>query len=224
MNHKLIKASLAGLAAVAVTAGGGTFASWTDTTSTIAKVGAGQLTISLDDNATGSTVYNVNDRLSLAPGEGAVRDIYIASVDAESVPDANMFVTVTDLGDYEDGCTSASEAPSQALLYPGSDCSNTTQPGQFSKWVDVMASSSPAPAGGDCSGGSYDNLTLPGSKKLDDLAGEKTAVKNGGSNLVVEPGDGICVRLDFTLPVGAPNAVQGDASDFKLVFDLEQIV
>lgn len=86
MNTKVLKASLAGVAAVALLAGGGTYASWSDfSIDEDNTVGAGTLTITAgEDGGTGPT--SQFDNVRLAPGQDKDEWTKIVSNDGDSVP------------------------------------------------------------------------------------------------------------------------------------------
>jgi hypothetical protein len=220
MNSKLIKASLAGAAALAVATGGGTFAAWSDFgTSSDRSTGAGQLTLALGAETT--QVVGATDRLNLKPGGNSVRDFFIASNSGDSVPTGNLYVTPQIVSDNEDGCTSSnSEAAAQAVEYPGTSCASTANPGQFSDQVNLeIYQSAPfaATSAPDCSTQSYPTHVLPAGKTLLERDGQRYQIANG-----LQPGQGICVRFLYVLPAGATNAIQGDSTDHNAKFDLVQ--
>lgn len=223
MNSKLIKACLAGTAAIAVAAGGTTFAAWSDfATSSTLETGAGSLVLDLGSGET--HLVGAADRLSLAPGENSLRDYWVASNAGDSVPNGDLFITPQIISDNEDGCTSSSEPVAQATGYPGSDCSDTSAPGQFSDQVRVTISSSApfdAASPPDCKTvpGGYTAATTvaPVGANLNDKDGVQHLVASD-----LEPGKGVCVRMLYLLPDGATNSVQGDSTDHNNLFDLVQ--
>lgn len=211
---------VSGIAVALTMMGGATFATWSDFAEVNdVGVGAGHLVLNLDP---GTSSVVGESRMKLAPGEGVVRDVYIASNDGDSVPDGNLYLTIKNLEDFEDGCTSASEPVAQATEYPGTDCDTDTA-GQFSDQVKVGVTSTAPVSGGPAActaSGAYINSTPhTNSGSLNDNDEIKVQLANAQP---IAPGDGVCVRLLFNLPQSATNSVQGDSSSFDLLFELEQ--
>jgi len=111
MNHKLIKASLAGVAAIAVAAGGSTFAAFSDFADINGNaVGAGILKMTLTPNGSNPGDNTTFDNLKLAPGSYYERQVYVATNDAASTPNAKLFVDISSITGTENGCDTTSEA------------------------------------------------------------------------------------------------------------------
>ena len=110
MNKALGKAALAGAAAIALAAGGGTYAAWSDFGNINGNsVGAGMLKLDLNGQ-TGNTPVAAINWGKLAPGMVNVRTVWLASNDGDSVPDAHLSATFSNLNDHENGCETNSEA------------------------------------------------------------------------------------------------------------------
>ncbi|HSL56699.1 MAG TPA: SipW-dependent-type signal peptide-containing protein [Acidimicrobiales bacterium] len=216
-----------GLAVIAVAGlvGTGTFAAWSDF-GTIEgnETAAGQLALELD--STGA-INNVGGQ-AIAPGEFRTIDFFVASADLEGVPSAALSMTVENLVDAENGCSSNSEE----LEDP--DCS-TVDDGEFSEYGYVrIRYTDPAPTsdisfgGNSCSsalGGYVNSIGYSPANNNDPTVYPRLDSLTATQALVDLNGDeGICIRIDLGLDVDAPNAVQGDSSTFDLRFDLEQIL
>lgn len=107
MNSKLMKAGLAGAAAIALAAGGSTFAAFSDFGNINGNsVGAGFLKLNLSASNTGGNTASL-DFQKLAPGSYTGRTLWIASNDGQSVPDANIFVTLHNLVDTAAPCSTS---------------------------------------------------------------------------------------------------------------------
>lgn len=103
MNRKLMSSALAGVVAIALAAGGSTFAAFSDFQDlTGNSAGAGTLKLDLGPGGAGIVPL---DYKKLAPGSYTGRTIWIASNDGESTPDANLFVTFKNLVDKPADCS-----------------------------------------------------------------------------------------------------------------------
>jgi predicted ribosomally synthesized peptide with SipW-like signal peptide len=123
MNSKLVKASLAGAAAIALAAGGSTFAAFSDFGDINSNsVGAGFLKLDLNAGH-GSAPLDFD---SLAPGMNSFRTIWVASNDGQSVPSANLAITFKNLQDTAAPCsTSLGKASVDAGCSVSNDGLNT---------------------------------------------------------------------------------------------------
>ena len=83
MNSKLVKASLAGVAALAVTAGGTTCAAGSDFATAGDSAGAGYLKLNLADRQGAAPTIAP---FSLAPGQNKTQEFYLASADSGNTP------------------------------------------------------------------------------------------------------------------------------------------
>ena len=108
MNKKLVRGSLAGVAALALAAGGTTMAAWSDFTDiTGNEAGAGVLKLTVGPN-TGSDFKF--DHVKMAPGGiDMQRNVYVASNDGDSTPSGRLFISLKDLVGHEDGCDGNAE-------------------------------------------------------------------------------------------------------------------
>lgn len=221
MNSKLAKASLAGIAAIAVAAGGTTFAAWSDLETVDNNVTtAGHL--NLDLNSTGS-IQNVASK-KIAPGENRTIDFFVASADLDGVPSAALSMTIKNLVDNENGCATGSEKAVDNCDLNGA--------GEFSQQAYArIRYTAPADMGlitfakNNCSapGGYTNSIGYAPASNNDTEAFPKLNTLTASSPLGTLSGDqGVCVRIDLGLPVSANNATQGDSSEFDLQFDLVQ--
>jgi alternate signal-mediated exported protein len=123
MNSKLMKASLAGVAAIALTTGGTTFAAWSDFGEVNGvEAAAGYLKLDVS-SINGPTDANVTP-LSLMPGERKTQEFFISSADSGNTPDGDLSVTLNSLSDTEDTvgvCTTRSEGVAEGVN-AGADC------------------------------------------------------------------------------------------------------
>lgn len=237
MNSKLIKASLAGVAAIAVTAGGTTFAAWSDFHEWNGNdSGAGTLTLNV--GSPDSQKFNVGN---LTPGQVWEQEWYMLSNESDSTPNGKMYLTLDNILGSEDGCQGSSEAVDDT-----DGCTVAADPvGEFPENAEIFIKTKSsnettcgvAPVGGAPAGyekGIYGVLDLAGTnvaaKSIADLQsdGRIQLVRPGALNLptfdpaVFKPGEGVCVNMHVYLPQTANNAVQGDSATFDLQFDLEQ--
>jgi predicted ribosomally synthesized peptide with SipW-like signal peptide len=224
MNKKIVRGSLAGVAVIALAAGGGTFASWSDFDQINGnETEAGHL--KLDLNSTGS-INNVGST-SMAPGEFRTIDFMVASADLDGVPSADLSMKMLNLYDKENGCGSTSSE--QAV----DDCA-AGDPGEFSgqgyirvRYTDPAAMSAITFANNNCSAPSgythsagYTPANDNDATHYPRLATFQSSGDNGLGTL--SGNQGVCVRVDIGLDDNATNAVQTDSSTFDLQFDLTQ--
>ena len=93
MKNKLVKASLAGVAVVAIAAGGTTFSAWSDyDTLEGSQAGAEELTLVLNEPNTQNF-----DNMKLAPGVGNDFEFVVASRQGQTIPNASLRLQLVDL-------------------------------------------------------------------------------------------------------------------------------
>src|SRR4051794_19597336 len=222
MNSKLMKAGIAGAAVVALAAGGGTYAAYSDFGNVTGNTaGAGTLTLNLGANNGGDLQYN---HVFMAPGNvGTVRTVYVASNDGTAATKSKLFLSLKDLVGTEDGCDGNSEVIDDA------NCGSPTvagapNQGQFIKDALLSVTSYlPDASTGKCNP-SYattaTDITPQVTKSLKDwftstatvpyeLTGDRTAV-GGPSVLTLAQNQGICVSMQIGLPFSTNNESQGD--------------
>lgn len=227
MNKKLVRGSLAGVAAIALAAGGTTFAAWSDFGYVNGnQAGAGHLVLNVDEGAL------THESMRLAPGDTSRSvNFYIASNDGDSVPNGQLYITMQNLLNHEDGCTAKSEAVTEGIdpTKPGfnkntscgsiADGNNNGELGSQAKMEIYQYGPS---ENKQCS-----NESLPSSHVLD---GANYHIVNAYNNVkipVVElaPGQGTCVMATVLLPNQPDNnKVQGDSMTWDFRFDLEQVI
>ena len=211
MNKKLVKASVAGAAIVAIAAGGSTFAAWSDFGEESTSAGAGQLKLNIDGReGSGRGIAP----FSLAPGQNKTQEFFLASADAANVPDGVLTAKIQNLVDTEDdvsNCTTLSEEAAE-----GGACGSE---GELSDEMTVqILASGPVPSAASCpSTGIYGSTTPSGVGTLANKAG--TTFQLGE----LEAGEGVCVRMEAGLPLSATNASQGDEVTYDWRFDLTQV-
>jgi predicted ribosomally synthesized peptide with SipW-like signal peptide len=225
MNSKLIKGSLAGVAALALAAGGTTFAAWSDFNEITGNdVGAGILKLTVAPNSGSQMVF---DSLEMAPGGiNGKRAVYVASNDGASTPSGRLFLSLKDVLGTEDGCVGNSE------ILDDPDCGGSNE-GDFIDDALLQVTTYAVNSPGDCTP-SY----APASKVVTPQHGgslswwesQPTAweVTGNGTSLggvdrsYLAPGQGLCVSMDISLAYAVDNASQGDSSLFMTRFDLKQ--
>ncbi len=227
MRSNVLKASLAGVAAVALLAGGTTYASWSDFSVDEGNtVGAGTLTLVAGEQA-GNGPTSQFDNVRLAPGEDKDEWVKIISSDGDSVPNGTLSVDIIDYVGVEDGCAGNSEV----LLDP--DCAVLSSGGEFDRWARIQISAFRiADQGQECSdrviGDPWFNgraqYTAIARTRLDQaVALDGVTFKNAaGEDAVLGAGNALCVGAAVLMPANATNASQGDSGEFSLRFDLVQ--
>ena len=240
MNSKLVKASLAGAAAIALAAGGGTFAAFSDFGSVTGNsVGAGILKLDLSDG-NGTAVQNLAFG-NLAPNMGSDRATYIASSDGSSVPPADLYVTLSHLTNSDNGCASLSESTADPT------CGNVGDTGELSRVLNVRVESylPPTTPGQTCE--SVANAGIPAASVINasviqnEIGSLSDPANMNTQFLISDPlhpltaGHGVCVAFftywpknqdpahsfdSATLPTD--NAAQGDSLAFDVKYDLVQ--
>jgi predicted ribosomally synthesized peptide with SipW-like signal peptide len=228
MNSKLFKGSLAGVAALALAAGGTTFAAWSDwDTVTGNATEAGHL--KLDLSTPSGSINNVGAQ-AIAPGEFRTIDFMVSSADLDGVPLADLYLSLTNLADQENGCgTTSSE---QAV----DDCASNPV-GEFSSQGYIRVRySNPAPIGSityvpsnqcNAPGGLVNSVGYaPPSNNDTTVFPRLGGFAAGGQHSLgqLEDGEAVCVRFDIGLDPTATNKVQSDSSTFDVRFDLEQVI
>ncbi len=226
---KITKATLAGAAAVALAATGSTFAQWSDyAVDEGQNVGAGHLTLNVNDES-GNGPKSQFDNLKLAPGQGKDEYTLITSNDGDSVPNGTLSAKILDLTNAENGCENNAETDAESGACAG-------EPGEFSDnamfKMTAYRVSGPnvdcgnnVAGGGEYSGNGVGKYTAFASQTLTAAAaaGEKKfTFGGGGSDMVLAPGDSLCVGASIVLPSGAGNNTQGDSSSFDIRYDLVQ--
>jgi alternate signal-mediated exported protein len=230
MNSKLIKASLAGAAALVVAGGGTTFSAWSDfATDTGNKVGADVLALTVNPSAS----RQFND-VTLAPGEARDLAFYVASRNGVAVPKAGLKMTIQNLVGTENGCDSNSEASDESagaitdkadLTAP---CNVAGGAGQFLQQAAFYVQADKVTSAAQCNG-SYANSTVLSNKVLGSMNNIPVSLLDTGVTLA--GGEGVCVLAHVFLPktagevvgVTPTNASQGDKASFDVRFDLSQI-
>lgn len=218
-NKKTILGSAAAITASVALIAGGTFAAWSDFSMVEDnQLNAGHLVLDVNGSAPVANPLS----LPIAPGEYRTIDFFVASADLAGVPTADLTFSVKELVDLENGCSSNSE------VAVDSQCSTHETEGEFSdesyvvvRWSDPVADAAYVGGGQPCQ--DPDGNSIP------------VGTNNGGPGIsladledadwslgTLQGGEGVCLRLDIGLPVGATNASQGDTSEFDLQFDLTQ--
>ena len=228
MKNKLVKASLAGVAVLALAAGGGTFAAWSDFyVSDTAKVGADVLALQVDPSAT----WTFDDQ-KLAPGTDRDRAFFVATRIGDTIPAAGLTMTLTALTGDENGCDSNSEAFAESngtisdKDAPDAPCNLPDSEGQFSEQTLYYVQAKKASDPSECN--TSDLATRQRNTILADM--NDVPVNLLGDNESLAGGEGVCVFAHIFMPnnvsqlgSAANNASQGDTATFKVRFDLTQL-
>jgi predicted ribosomally synthesized peptide with SipW-like signal peptide len=215
MNSKLVKGSLAGVACIALAGGGSTFAAFSDFGSIADNsVQAGILKLNLN-NQNGSAAAPL-DFGNFIPGTSWVNNVWVASSDSASVPNAMLSMKVENLRDFENGCASSSEKVADP------NCSSSTKGdgalgGEVSPLLgtDIYAWKPGTP--GVCTSfpGKGDGATVSvwhstALKETQDIS------KNIG---VLQGGQGYCVRIEqYMDKENTGNGAQSDGVKYDLRF------
>lgn len=225
MNKKLLKASIAGTAALALAAGGSTFAAWSDFGVESTEAGAGYLRLSVDTLTKAGA--NVKP-FQLEPGDpedpqtNKFQEFYLSSADSGNTPAGNLTMKIKTLVDNEDQptCTTSSEAVAE-----GGVCGGANQ-GELSRQAKVQILKA-APVGGTCPSTGYASVSPSVNRQfLFDLQNDEITLGT------LAPGQGMCVRMEMALEhttamingTNANNLTQGDDASFDVEFTLDQVV
>jgi hypothetical protein len=218
MNNKLLKATIAGAATLAIAASTQTFALWSDhDTLTGSQAGAEELSLTLGEPNT----QNFNN-MKLAPGVGSDFEFVVTSRTGTTIPTAALSMQLTNLVGKEDGCTSTnSEKDVDA------DCNDTATEGEFldQARIIVNVSQPTTDVANACDSGTHARGNIQSAISLRDLRnatlGTPLDLLDGDT---LAPGEGICVAMGLNMPTSANNASQGDSASFDLKFLLDQVV
>jgi predicted ribosomally synthesized peptide with SipW-like signal peptide len=224
MNSKLLKGSLAGVAALALAATGTTFAAYSDFGNiNDNSLQAGILKIDLN-NQNGSAATPL-DFGNFNPGHSFVQNVWVASSNADSVPNANLSVTVTNVRDFENGCGSTNSEQLADPTCTASTDGDGTLGGEISPKLgtDMYAWMPSTP--GQCANypGAATAVSIWHSTPLKNTEGITKNISTSPGGHALNGGDGYCVRIEQYLPASTGNEVQSDSVKFDLRFDLEQV-
>jgi hypothetical protein len=209
MNKKLTRGALAGVAVIALAAGGGTMAGYTDfRTFTGSDTSADVLSLQLDPSATFKF-----DKQKIAPGGTAEVEQLLVNRTGQTIQAASLTMTLQKLEGIEDGCNGNGE------LADDVDCADTSSDGEFVRDSNVSLSVG-TPVSGSCTNAvrdrQFDGLSLI------DVSNRGAIDLVPGASTTLAPGQGVCVWMGLRLPSGVNNASQGDSATFDLRFDLAQ--
>jgi hypothetical protein len=212
MNKKIAQGALAGVAAIALAAGGSTYAGFSDWNSIADnKVDAGILKLTLSGNK--GTAIAPLDFGSFTPGRSWIDTIWVASSDAKSVPNAGLSVTVANIRDAENGCASTNGEKAA-----DSSCDTAGDAGELSRFLGTdMFVWKPVTAG-DCG-----SAHVPGSDK--NIWHSTNLFNTQGTTKLIgdlNAGEGYCVEFQEYVHKDVGNQIQGDGVKFDLRFDLVQ--
>ena len=218
MNSKLLKASIAGAATLAIAASTSTFALWSDhDTLSGSKAGAEQLALVLGEPNSQSF-----DNMKLAPGVGGDYEFVVASRTGQTIPTADLRMQLTNLVGKEDGCTSTNSEKDV-----DGDCDDTATSGEFIDEARIIVNASQPTKDEDaCDSTTHPRGARQGSISLRSLYNNTgaTPLKLLPQGTYLAPGEKICVSLGLNMPTSASNASQGDSASFDLKFLLDQVI
>jgi hypothetical protein len=249
MNKKLILGAAAGVAAVALAVGGTTYSAWSDFGSINNNtVGAGFLKLDL---SAGNGSNLSLDYQKLDPGAYTGRNIWIASNDGQSVPNANLYVTLHNLQDSAAPCATSNGKTQGEITSGVTGCSfdqngapqGTPAQGNLSRVLSFGGYYYPTitdPAA--CAAlttfpQNYTSFFASNRGDLNSIAsgnGTKYELDSTGNTpLVLDPGQGACVGVGAGWVAGSDpasptpthpsdNSAQGDSMTFDVRFDLVQ--
>ncbi|MFA9428956.1 TasA family protein [Egicoccus sp. AB-alg2] len=228
MNKKILGSGVAVVAAAALLTGG-TFAAWSDW-DTIEDNSSGADHLTLDLNGSGIEGFS---NVKLAPGVEVERQFVVASRDGETVPAADLYISMEELVGKEDGCRGNSEREEQEAIYETTcDAEFETEEfrfdehGQFIKEARINITSTNVPT--DDLDTACNSTLNPRGGRLNSMSLQDFAAKDRVSLLsageTLGKGEGVCVGVVIQLPQNATNASQGDSASFDLRFDLEQAI
>lgn len=208
--NKFTKAGIAGAAALAIAAGGGTYALWSDyVVDNGNAVGADQLKITLANAPSGGESFQF-DKFDLAPGEDNEQENVITGrVGGEDINLANAFVTFGDLTQLDNGC-----GGSNAEEDEDPNCGSAGDTGELASQAQVLINKAAVTSDGKC-GASLGNVVK--NVTLADVSGDKLLIGT------MADGQQYCLKMVISLPEGATNAVMTDTVSFPIRYDLEQI-
>jgi hypothetical protein len=214
MKRKLIAGCAVAMAAIAIAAGGTTFAAFSDFGDVTGNsAGAGIFKLNLGPGGTGNTPIDFE---KLFPGDTTSRVVWVASSDGASVPDANLAVTFHNLVDIPAPCdTSLGKAQGEidsgvtGCTIVGNEAHGTPAQGNLSRvlnfhavyypnitdptacatlgWPSPYNSIWPADHPGD--------LYAAASANGGDGTTYQLKQADGTTPLVLSPGEGVCIGL-----------------------------
>jgi len=217
MNSKLMKASLAGAAAVALAAGGGTFAAWSDSQSFTNHQQAGTLTLNLTPQDGQTSLPMNNDQLGPG-GFKETRFVLNGVTDGTyAVPiNSTLSMSISNVSGQEDGCHATE-------LAVDPNCADTTNQGELPGSLLVSLSEAPPKADGTCPTSGYTPVFTDQPMAHGNDAGwasniaDQAIITSSGSYKV-------CADLQVQLDKNTDNSTQGDHASWDAVFNLKQNV
>jgi hypothetical protein len=234
---------VAGVAAIAIAAGGATMSAFTDSGDINGNtVGAGFLRLNLNGQNNHTAVAPINWG-RLAPGMVNVRTVWLASNDGDSVPSAHLKAKFYNLDDQENGCSSNSERSADTTNCDG----NAANSGELSHILNFQTSYYPGLTQDQCAtyptnppgpSNGYNAFFASNQGDLFQAASggghEYTLNEMDTTNpLVLDPGEGICIGFQaywphdpsnqVTAPYNNDDVAQGDSFSFDVKFTLEQV-
>ncbi len=206
--NKFTKAGIAGAAALAIAAGGGTYALWSDYyVDGGNNIGADRLAIEVEGVGT-NAVFN---KLDLAPGEKFDQENVITGrVGGADINVAKAYVSFTDLTDTDNGCGSQSENDVD-------NCESPSDSGELSQNTHVVVHRYDA----DCTSNLTRIVKSESNTTLAQLASQPRLFIGDMSD-----GQQYCLKMTIAIPegtMGSNNIVMTDRSTFSMKYDLEQV-
>jgi hypothetical protein len=238
MNRKLVIGAVAGVAAVALAYGGTTYSAWSDFGDVNGNsVGAGILKLDLTSGSGGAAAPLAFG--NLAPGMTGAKAVFIASSNGDSVPPADLYLTLKNVQNQDNGCNS-----SNSEKHDDPTCDYANDQGELARVLNVRVESFAATSLAECAayeGGAGTGAALVPAvikNEIGSLADPANLDKRFLVSDAAHPltaGQGVCVTFftywpknqdlahsydPSTLP--SDNAAQGDSLTFNSHFDLIQ--
>jgi predicted ribosomally synthesized peptide with SipW-like signal peptide len=252
MNRKLILGAVAGVAAIGLAVGGTTYAAYSDFGDVNGNsIGAGILKLDLTSGTGGAaTAFSFGN---LAPDNlNSNRAVYIASSDGSSVPPADLYVTLQNVKNYDNGCSSASEAQDdpgcltadKTSADPAKQAADDGTQGELARVLNVRVESFASTSAAQCAGysGGAGTGAVINSAVVDNEVGALADPANLNHQVLISDpahpltaGQGVCLVFFTYWPktqdpahsydgatLPTDNAAQGDSLTFDAHFDLTQ--
>lgn len=218
MNKKLVRGSLAGVAAIALAAGGTTmaaFSDWNSISDNTVQTGILKLNLSNQDGSAATPL----DFGHFNPGHSFVQNVWVASSASDSVPNAELSMKVENIRDYENGCGSTNSEQSVDPTCTASSDGDGTLGGELSPQLGTDIYAWKPSVAGVCGNfpGAASTVSVWHSTLLKNTEDQSKPIG------MLNGGEGYCVRIEQYLPTKTGNDVQSDSVKFDLRFDLTQI-
>jgi len=243
MKRKLASGIVAGVAALATTAGGVTYAAFSDFGDVPGNtVGAGILRLQLDDAGSGQLPISFDN---MAPDGPIRKALWLVSSADDSTPPANLSLTVKNVSDVAADCSASlgkAMAENEVAANACTITKNKVTPGApanggllsqvlivkagYYPGVTTSAGCASAAAAADPSSWFWNSGGTAGDLHTIPSAGSSFTI--GTPPVTLQPGDGACIAIsaqwpmNHTGPTDLDDAAQGDSVSFDVRVDLVQ--